>query len=458
LINYITRIWTGPDSVNRKIFRAAVVVSALGVVARGGAAVRELVVAHAFGRDDALDAYLIAFLVPSFATSLVMNALGTSLIPTFVETRQKKGLESAQALFSSVLVASLVVLTGIALLLGLTAHWYLPHLASSFPPAKLHLTEQILYLLLPFVVFNGISTLVASVLNAGERFALPALVPLVTPLVSILFIVLAAVRWGGFALAAGAVLGSLLEAMILVPSLKSQGLRLIPEWNGLQPEVRAVFAQYLPMIAGSFLMSGAGIVDQAMAAMLPSGSVAALSYANKIVTFFLMVTTPAVAIPVLPYLSKMATEKDWAGCRHTLKRYSALAWGITLPLTLVLMIFSGPIVRILFQRGAFTAADTILVAKVQFFYVLQIPFYVVGALFLRFLSAVKRNDLLMYGAAGNLALDIVLNLILMRYWGIAGIALSTSLVYAFSCAFTIIWSIRILSRERSGAVNNLQLE
>jgi len=113
----------------------------------------------------------------------------------------------------------------------------------------------------------------------------------------------------------------------------------------------------------------------------------------------------------------------------------------------VLIVFSKPLVQILFQRGAFNNSDTALVSRVQAFYAIQVPFYICGMLFVRFLSAVRRNDFLMYGSAISLILDVALNLLFMRIYGVSGIALSTSLVYVFAFFFLGACTIRFLSRQ-----------
>lgn len=438
----------GKDTVNRKIFRAALIVGILTMTAKAGSTVKELIVAQAFGRGDALDAYLIAYLLPSFVVNLVMGSLGVALIPTFIEIRRNQGHDSAQKLFSSMMVLSLIVLMASAIVLGILAPYYLPYLGSGFSPAKLRLTRELVYVLLPFVLFSGIAAYTSSILNAGEKFALPSLTPLLTPLIVILFIVLGG-SWGPFSLAAGTVAGSLCEAGVLAGALRSHGMRLTPRWNGFDSGVRSVLKQYTSMLAGSFLLGATTVVDQSMAGMLSGGSVAALSYANKVVTPFAGIGALALGTAVLPYFSKMVAEGDLRGCQHTLKRYSAIVALVTIPITLVLIFFSGPLVRLLFQRGSFTAADTRLVTLVLICYSIQIPFYVWAMLFVRFLSSLRRNDVLMYGAVISLILDVYLNFALMKVWGVAGIALSTSLVYGVSFLFLSLYSIRLLAQGPS---------
>lgn len=436
----------GADTPNWKIFRAAVTVGIAGMVAKSGIAAKELFVASIFGRSDALDAFLIAFLLPSFVVNLVMGSLGAAFVPVFIDVREKHGRDGAQRLLSSVLALSIAALAVLIIILGLLAPFYLPLLGSSFSAEKLHLTRELLYLILPFIFFNGIGLFFSGVLNAGEKFALPAVVPLITPLITIMFLQIAGGEYGPFCLVGGVLAGSLIETGLLVRALAAQGLTLKLRWYGLHPDTREVLSQYAPVFASSFLMCSTTVVDQAMAAMLASGSVAALSYANKVVGLVLAVCGTALSTASLPYFSQMVARQDWEGCRHTLKRFSGLVILATVPFTLTLIGISTPLVRLLFQRGAFTGADTALVGQVQALYAIQIPFYVCGMLFVRFLSAARRNDVLMYGSAISLVLDIGLNLAFMKIWGVAGIALSTSLVYVTAFLFLGAFSVKVVSQ------------
>jgi len=133
-----------PDSINRKIFRAALIVGVLGILARIAGTGKELVVAHAFGRSDALDAFLIAYLMPAFAVNLLMGALGSALLPVLVETRQKQGAHAAEEFLSSTVCLSAVVLLIVAALLGLCEPSYLPRVGHGLPAAKLLLTRKLL--------------------------------------------------------------------------------------------------------------------------------------------------------------------------------------------------------------------------------------------------------------------------------------------------------------------------
>jgi len=438
----------GADSTNRLIFRAAATIAILSVIATLGVAVKDILVARYFGRSDPLDAFLIAYLVPSFAVTIVMGALAHAFTPIFIEQRHQGGGDAAQKLLSNMILCSTVLMIAIMCLLALLAPFYLPYLAANFSDAKLRLTRELLYFLLPFGVFGGLAAFLSLALNAGERFALAAITPLVTPVITIILLEVAADRWGVFCLVGGVVAGNAVEAAMLFSALKANGMRPSLRWHGFDSAMRKVVGQSLPLLAASFLMSCTTVVDQAMAAMLPAGSVAALSYGNKVVSAILSVGAVALSRATFPYFSKMAAQSDWDGCRHSLKRYSLWVVLSTLPLTVALIFLSEPLTKVLFERGVFSSADTSLVSWVQICYAIQIPFYVGSVLYARFLNSIGRSDVVMYVSAASLTLDILLNLILMRIWGIGGIALATSIIYIFTLICVCTCSLRLLAKRR----------
>lgn len=422
-------------SVNRRIFAAMITVGGLTFVVKLAVVAKEVVVAHQFGTADALDAFLIAFLLPSFAMNVVAGSFNAALIPTFIQVREREGRQAAQQLFSSVMVSSTVLLVAVSALLALTARYILPFLGSGFVPEKMGLTCSLLYVLLPALLISGLVTIWAAVLNAGERFALAAMAPIMTPIVIVVALLALGRVWGIYALAIGTVGGFILEAALLAWGLKRQGFSLVPRWHSMNAHMKQVMSQYAPMVAGGLLMGSTTLVDQSMAAMLGSGSVSALSYGNKIVAFILGVGSLGLSTAVFPHFSRMVAVSDWIGVRYTLKTYSRLVLVVTVPFTLILIYFSESIVRLIFERGAFTMADTRIVCQVQAFYLLQVPFYMLGITVVRLISSLKANIVLMKAAFVNLFSNIILNYMLMQWLGIAGIALSTAIVYLISLIY-----------------------
>ncbi|MEH1829421.1 MAG: murein biosynthesis integral membrane protein MurJ [Nostoc sp.] len=446
LLGYWKKLTSG--SVNRKIFGAAVTVGLLTVFVKVVGMAKELLVAQRFGTGDDIDAFLIALLIPSFIINIIAGSFSAALIPTYIQVREQEGKQAAQRLFSGVTVWGLGLLAITTILMLVVAPLYLPMIAAGFERQKLDLTFHLLYALAPFILLSGINIIWSAVLNAGERFALAAFSPILTPGITIVLL-LGFESWRTFILAAGLVCGTAVEIVILGIGLKRQKISLFPNWYGFNPSLRQVISRFLPTVAGSLLMSSTVIVDQSMAAMFPTGSVAALSYGNRIIALPITLATTALSAAVIPYFSKMVAHQDWKSIHHTLQYYLRLIFIVTVPITIIFIVFSELIVRILFQRGSFTANDTQLVAQIQSCFALQIPFYIAGRLGVHLILSMRNNHILMWGSLFNLIINIVLNYLFSQWMGIAGIALSTSFVYIFSFSLLLAYNLKALSQKQS---------
>jgi putative peptidoglycan lipid II flippase len=441
-------------STTRRIFGAAVTIALLTALVKVAAVAKELVVAWRFGISDDLDAFLIALLMPSFIINLVAGSFNSSFIPTYIRVRELENSTAARKLFSSVMVLGAGLLGVTTVLIIALAPLYLPLIARGFSPEKLHLTFSLLCLSAPVILLSGVVTIWGAVLNAGERFALAAFSPVITPIISIIFL-LTAYSWGIYALAVGLVCGAALEMFFVGAALKRQGVPLFPRWHGADPHLRQVVKQYVPLIGGAFLMGGTYLVDQSMAAMLSPGSVAALNYGNKIVAFITGLAATALGTAVIPYFSSTVARENWLEARHILKRYLWLIFSFSIPVMILLVWVSEPLTRALFQRGAFSVEETHVVARIQSFFALQIPFYVAGILLVRLISSFRANHFLLWGAIINLVINVSLNYLLMRWLGVAGIALSTSVVYLISFTYCYVVINRLILKTESRAAGNL---
>ncbi len=423
--------------MNRQIMKAAIIIGLSTGLVKFGSVGKELVVAWRFGTGDELDAFLIALVIPSFVVNVVAGSFNSALIPSYIKVREQQGRIAAQNLLSNAIARALILLSLTIVLMVVTAPWYLPYLASGFTADKLNLTIKLLWAIAPLVLLSGIISIWGAALNAGERFALAALSPVVTPLATVILL-LFAVNWGVFALAGGLIIGSLLEIIILGIGLRKQKISLLPRWGKFDSNLREVTQQYVPVAAGAFLMCSANLVDQSMAAMLSSGSVSALGYANRVIALPLTLTTLALGTAVIPYFSKTIAQQDWRKVRHTFSSYLRLIFITSIPLTIVFILASKLIIQILFERGSFTASDTIIVSQIQICYALQIPFYIAAIFVVRLVNSLGINYLLAWGSGINLLVNIIANYIFLQLWGVKGIALSTSLVYLISFTFLYI--------------------
>lgn len=433
----------GDRATNHRIFFAMVTISSLTLVVQLVAMAKELLVAAWFGTSDAMDAFLMAMVIPTFVINTIAGSFHSALIPEYIRVRDQEGPVAAQNIFSSAMVYCIILILIITVLVALAAPLILPVVASGFREGKLILTQNLFYWLLPIIVIQTLIINWSAVMNAGGRFALAAIAPATLPLSIMITLVLKGEQWGIFSLVAGTLIGFVTGAVLIGFVLRGQGFQLRPKLDRNNPNLRTMMRQFVPIVTGVFLMSSTTLVDQTMAAMLQAGSVAVLSYGSKLVSMGLGLTAASIGTAAFPYFSRQVAQKDWLSLSQTLRFYLRWIFIITVPVMLLVFLFSEPIIRLLYQRGAFSPQDTHFVAQVQALFVLQVPFYIGGILLVRVISSLQSNQVLMWGSGFNLVVKIVLNYVFVRWIGVAGIALSTSLMYLGSFVF-FYYSVRIL--------------
>lgn len=447
----------------QSLWGAAFVVGGLTATAKVAALLKDSLVASRFGSGASLDAFLLALVVPGFLISVAVGTLPAALTPTYIAVREHEGKDAARHLARAVFASAFRWLTVLSVLGGIASLMY-----SVLPSAHLadetrHVLPQLALWLAPYTLIQGVCAAWAGLLAAERGYAASAMAPIAQPVGMAIAIFLGAEHLGIGALVAGLLGGTLVQGAIYMWALKKRELPIFA-WRtsaGLSASTRLAIArvqtQYAPAVAGAVLMSATSVIDQTMAAWLPAGSVSALGFGTKLSAVMMSVGAIALSTTLLPHLSELVAREEWATLRSLVRRVAVVILAVTVPVTIVLILAAEPIVRLLFQRGAFTASETAIVAKVQSAYLLQFPVHLLGILYVRLISSLQANRLLTIGSAVNLTVNIALNIVFMRWFGVAGIALSTAGVYTVSCVFLAVASHRRLAAaERDSARKSVQ--
>lgn len=410
------------------ILQGSFIVSVAIIAVKAVALAKEMVVAYYFGTSGALDAYLIAFLLPSLAVNVFGASFQSALIPALVSSANAGG-EADKTRFVSVCftryVVALIILTGV---LAVAASLFVEAIGYGHNFSGEQRTAHLMYLLLPVFFFGSLSAFFTALLAAKKKFVVAALIPVVTSVITVVFLVLFAGRWGIESLALGVVIGFAAEAAILFLVVMLDGTRLRIAWAAVSDRTRSVFRQTRHIAVGAALMSGTTLIDQAIATWIEEGAVATLSYATRL-TAVLLTIAASLSTVSLPYFSELVESKDWQALRQTGRKLAgAVIFGSTILIAGVVY-FSDPIIALMFERGNFTESDTRQVAWVQAVFVLQLPFYVLAHLGMRVLYAAKKDNLVIWSSVVIFSLNFLGNLAFLHIWGVAGIALATVLSY-----------------------------
>jgi putative peptidoglycan lipid II flippase len=423
------------------MIRSFLTVSAGTLVSRLLGFARDTMIAAMLGAGPVADAFLVAFqLINVVRRLLTEGALNAALVPAWLRVRDAKGPDAAAAFAGKVLgtvSASLVVMTT---LIGLLMPFVIAALAPGFAgQATLQLAVDNARLMLPYLAFAGPSTVIMALMNAQARFALTAFAPLLFNL-TLIAVTIALLGWRQDATHAATILAAtvgiagFLQLMILLS--RRDGNVATRLRISFDPEIRGFLGKAAPgMIAnsGPQLL----IVTGAIIASASPSTVSWLYFANRLIELPLGLIGVAMGTVLVSEMTDALSSERQESIAHAQSRGLELAAGLALPASLGLLVLSEPIVRILFEHGAFTATDTAATAQALALLALGLPAHaLVKALSPAFFA---RGDTLtpLLATLKGLAVAIVWAIVLGRLFGTGGIA--TSIAFgAWSNAFSLI--------------------
>jgi putative peptidoglycan lipid II flippase len=361
----------GPDTEVKtstekaRIARAAGLVSAMTLVSRILGLVREMAFASLIGAGYHSDAFRIAFRIPNLLRDLFAEgALSAAFVPTYARIQKEGGRDAAFALANRVLTV-LAVLLGAVVVAAIAFAWpIVSELAPGFDdqPGKAELTVLLTRVMMPFLLLVSLAAVAMGMLNAEERFAVPALSPALFNVVAIL---VAVGLWASglpveqvvMGWAAGTLLGGLAQFAVQVPSLRRLGWRFRPEWAPRDPGLLRMASLMAPATVGLAAVQVNIFVSSRFASQDP-GAVSWLDYAFRLLYLPIGLFGVALGTIATSGLARRAAEGDMPGLRDTLRQALSMLAYLTVPATVGLMVLASPVVRLVYERGRFTPADT----------------------------------------------------------------------------------------------------
>ena len=397
------------DRQSHRMFAQTVATGLSTALTKCFGALKVVLAAQLFGTSDAMDAFLIAFLVPSFAADVLAAPLETSLVPILVQQEQTSGRAAAEQLYSEVSWVSTLTMLVIALLIGLTSEVLLRAMAPAFSAQKLEYTRRMCWMILPVLPLSGILISARSVLNAKRRFVFAAATPAITPIIAIFVLLIGGGRWGVPSLALSTTAGTALQALTTVLAVQNLGFGLRWKMNLRSPAVLLVTSRIVPLLTLSAVMGASVFIDQVVAARLTSGSVSVLSYGTRLGAVMSSIAPLAAATVALPHVSGYLLRREITDMYRTLIRYTALVTTACILVVVPLLIFSAPLVRLILRGTEVTEPMMQKIIVIQNLSLVQVPLVVVLAVGIRVLSAAQEIRNLYYLAILNVFLTALLD-------------------------------------------------
>lgn len=419
-----------PD--HRRIARGAFWVATFVAAGKAVGAAKEIAIAWRYGVGELVDAYQLATTVVFWLPTVLVSVLSVVLIPTLVKARAAERAQGDLLIreLQGAAVAVGAALSVVSLAITLTA---LPYLTLRLSERSFELTWSFTKGMAPLAILALLIGVYSARLIAREVHlnTLAESIPAALLLLSVLYVPLAGVA----PLLWGTLLGFAVHAIVLsVAARKADGAPLGFSMSRRSQYWTAVKKGASVMLIGQFVMSFITPLDQYTAAMLGDGAISTLSYSNRVTALLVGIGAVAVSRSALPVISEIHARGEAARARNVALKWSLTMLLLGLPLVAAAWVLAPWGIQLLFERGAFTAANTALATEVFRWNLPHLPFYFSGLVLVQLLVSQGRYGTIAVLAASNLVVKFGFNLTMTSLMGLPGISMATSLMMVWSAA------------------------
>jgi putative peptidoglycan lipid II flippase len=442
-------------SERRRLAASTAIFGAATAISRVAGLAREIVVAALLGSGPVVSAFNIAFNLPNTVRSIVAdNAISGAFVPVFVELQERGDHREAWRVAGMVLWTAAVALGAIAALFMLLAPWWVPLIVGDHGISS-DLVVTLTRWLFPIVPVLGMTGVVTGILNSERIFGVPALTPVIWNLVIIGSLAVAATVSDSEQqveiYAAGVLVATIVQFLIPLPLLRGRGQGLAFELGFGNPHVRRILKLMLPVSIGLGLININLTIDLVVGSYASGHAVSDLNFAFRIFMLPQGLFSVAVATVLFPEIARRAARGELPGVAALVGQGMRTIAFLLLPAAAVSAVMAEPIVRLLYQRGEFTGFDTENVSRTLVAFSVGLVFNGLSLLLTRAFYSLQEPRVPTLVAAGNLLVNLVLDIALLRY-GAAGIAASTAVVTVLNAGL-----LAVLLRRRVGLLGGRAL-
>lgn len=387
-----------------------------------------LIVAYTFGAGMVTDAFIVAQTIPRIARGIVENGLNCTLLPVLVGCRNKNGENETWEVIHSIFFLSAVVLVILTVLTVIFSPQITHVLAPGFVGESLDLSGHLLRIMSPLLLLIFLTLLLSTVFHAYNNFLIPSATSLLPQVGGIIALVILSNRLGIVSLPLGIIVASVIQLFLLLFFLGYYKPAVTPRVSVSHPVMKQIGRLIGPRFIG-FSLDGLNLfVDRLFASLLGAGFISALTYAQTIVRIPHNFVAGSIGRAMMPTLSVHNSKNEYEDIKKLISRSIRMISFVTIPIIIFIAMFREELIRLLFQRGAFTADSTHMTAYALLFYSFSVFAYSTNPILKAVFFALE--DTITPLKVGVIAVlsNTVLDFLLMKVMGLGGIALATSIV------------------------------
>lgn len=412
------------------MLRKLLSVGGFTLLSRATGFARDVVMATVMGAGQIADAFVVAFKLPNhFRAIFGEGAFNAAFIPCYARIRETDGGEAAKRFADRVWTLMLLVQVGLLAAAFAGMPWLVRALAPGFAddPAKFELAVALTRITFPYLLFITLTTLVSAILNAVDRFAAAAGAPILLNLAMLAALAVAFLfPSAGHAAAWGVAVSGVLQLALVFADARRAGVAPRLAHPRLDADMRAFFRALVPATIGSAGVQIAMFADTIIASLLPTGAMASIYYADRLYQLPLGVIGIAAGTVLLPEMSRRLAQGDAAGAHGAQNRAFGLTLALAAPFAVAFVLVPDLIMRALFGRGAFSAADAQAAGAVLAAYACGLPAIVLIRSMVASFQARGDTTTPMVVSLTAIAVNVLLKIALAGELGAPGLALATA--------------------------------
>jgi len=413
-----------------KLFKAMATVGGLTGISRILGFVRDVMTAAILGAGPLADAFIVALKLPNFFRRITAEgAFSVSFVPMYAQKMQQEGKEKADSFASNAFWVMTAILTPFVVLCMIAMPWIIFVIAPGFDvgEARYDYAVEMTRVTFPYLLMISLAALMGGMLNAHDKFAPFAAAPIVfnLTLIAALYFLSPYLESGGHALSWGLFAAGVLQFVGLLYFIKRYRIGLTFRLPKIDEDIKKLFTLMLPGMIGAGVMHINLFVDIVIASTLEEGAISYLYYADRLNQLPLGMVGIAVGTALLPMLSKALVGEDAKEAQSLFNRAMEICLILALPAGAAMLVAAEPLIKSLFQYGAFDAKDAQITAYVLMGYALGVPAYVAGKVYSTAYFSRQDTKTPVKIAIICALLNIGGSLALIPFLGVPGIALST---------------------------------
>lgn len=405
------------------IIKTASIITVITLISKTFGFIREVLIAYYFGTSSEVDMYLMAVNIPTIVLGFI-TCVGTAYIPVYNEISVKEGTKRSLGFTTQLILVMSVVCGVVILVCSLNAELITKIVAPGFSSEMVATTAGYLRISMWNLLVTTIISIFICYLNSNNWFSQAALCMLFHSSVQIIFTFLAHFIGPVFL-----TIGYVIANCFYLGALVLMSLRHEYRFNTIYYDnkyVRMLLKLLVPIAVSSLITQINRYVDMYFASGLTEGSISALNYSNTIRTFVIMMLNTGLITIFFPMVSRMVSEGKMDKVRRALTSSIRYVIAVFIPITVLLILFSEPITRLLFARGQFNAVSVNMTSIAVRMYAIGITAVALRDIFFNFYYSVKDANFTLIVSVMGILVNIGLNVLLVEKLGVGGLALATS--------------------------------